>query len=495
MEVFLDVLNEIWVLVNEMAPYLLLGFLLAGLMHEYVPGKLYRKYLSHHNLRSVVLAALLGIPIPLCSCGVIPTAMSLRREGASKGATISFLIATPQTGVDSIVATYSLMGLPFTILRPLVALITAVFGGWVVNKVDKHHHHGKRRSHRSDHKEPLRQDNDGMLYEYSGYDADKAPVLAVRAGEHASDHLHHHHHHHHHHRSLWSKIRRRTSRPRSALRYAFVEMMEDIGKWLIVGLIIAGLITALVPDSWFAMFQDNSILSILFVLLFSIPMYLCATGSIPIAVALMLKGLTPGAALVLLMAGPASNAASIMVIRKVLGKKTLLVYLASIVFGAVVFGLAIDYCLPSTLFTGSLNMKAACCDEAPGMFSIVCTALMVLLLISALTPLKFWKSRGCSCGHDHEGHSHEHHSHHSHEHHCHHEHESEVPAQQFSVKGMNCNHCASNVHKAIMSVEGVTSAEVSLQDNTATVRGSFSEEQVLEAIRSIGFDVEVVSEA
>ena len=133
-----NILNEIWTLLCEMSPYLLLGFLLAGLMHEFVPGTVYTKHLGDRSLRSVVLAALFGVPLPLCSCGVIPTAMGIRKEGASRGATISFLIATPQTGVDSIIATYSLMGLPFAIIRPIVALVTAIFGGVLCNVTSPH---------------------------------------------------------------------------------------------------------------------------------------------------------------------------------------------------------------------------------------------------------------------------------------------------------------------------------------------------------------------
>ena len=132
----MNILLEIWTLLCEMSPYLLLGFLLAGLMHEFIPNRIYTKYLGDRSLKSVVLAALFGVPLPLCSCGVIPTAMGIRKEGASKGATISFLIATPQTGVDSIIATYSLMGLPFAIIRPIVALVTAIFGGVLCNSID-----------------------------------------------------------------------------------------------------------------------------------------------------------------------------------------------------------------------------------------------------------------------------------------------------------------------------------------------------------------------
>ena len=130
-------------LVQEMAPYLLLGFLLAGVMHAFIPGYVYSKYLAKPNMRSVILAALFGIPLPLCSCGVLPTAISLRREGASKGATVSFLIATPQTGVDSIIATFSLMGLPFAIIRPIAALATALFGGEMVNLTEGNKGSGK----------------------------------------------------------------------------------------------------------------------------------------------------------------------------------------------------------------------------------------------------------------------------------------------------------------------------------------------------------------
>ena len=379
MTILLNVFYEIWVLVCEMAPYLLLGFLLAGLMHEFVPKSLSQRYLSGRSMKSVLWAALFGVPLPLCSCGVIPTAMGLRREGAGKGATIAFLIATPQTGVDSIVATYSLMGLPFALIRPLVAMVTAVMGGWLVNATDneilavrspqKHEeeHHGCccGEHHEEEHHDCC-----------CGKHHEEKHSHGCCCGEHK--------------RNIWHRLW-------DAMTYAFVEMMGDIGKWLLVGLAVAGIITALVPDTWFAVFQGNSLLSILFVLLLSIPMYLCATGSIPIAVALMLKGLTPGAALVLLMAGPASNAASIVVIRKELGWRTLLVYLSSLVLGAVVFGLAIDLLLPEAWFTQALHLTDHGCEEGPGLFSIVSTLVLALLLLNAFSPVKVWKGKGCSC--------------------------------------------------------------------------------------------------
>lgn len=412
----MNILSEIWFLLCEMSPFLLLGFLLAGLMHEFIPNTLYTRYLGKPSFRSVVLAALFGVPLPLCSCGVIPTAMGIRREGASKGATISFLIATPQTGVDSIIATYSLMGLPFAVIRPIVALLTAIFGGTLCNVVEN--------------------DND---------DVNVNPNANLNANDG---------------KKPTSTLSSSSKRLRRAFAYAFGEMMEDIGKWLAIGLVVAGIITAAVPDSWFIIFRDNTLYSILFVLVFSIPMYLCATGSIPIAMALMLKGLTPGAALVLLMAGPACNAASILVVGKVLGKRTMLIYLVSIVMGAIVFGYVIDYMLPREWFNAPISHYAACHKEGVGLFSYLCTAFLLACLVRAFWP---WKQRH------------------------HHHHHAEAACAIYRVEGMNCNHCAENVRKAIATVEGVEQVDVSLHEGTASVAGSAKEEEIMQAIESIGF--------
>lgn len=404
-----------------MAPFLLLGFLLAGLMHEFIPHRVYSEYLSRPNFRSVLLAALFGIPLPLCSCGVLPTAMGLRREGGSHGATVSFLIATPQTGVDSIIATYSLMGLPFAVIRPIVALLTAILGGTLINVFQS-----------------------------------KDEIVVVRNSTVNEEH-----------KSLTQKLK-------DSLRYGFVEMMGDIGKWLVVGLVVAGMITALVPDGWFSAFKDNSLLSILLVLCISVPMYVCATGSIPIAVALMMKGLTPGAALVLLMAGPACNVASMLVINKVLGRRTLLLYLSAIVGGAVLFGLGIDYLLPREWFISSLIMQGSCCEEDS--FSIVhvlYAALLLFLLANALLKRN---------GHAHGNHCHCH---------CNDEQCCCEPkqSQTFGIEGMHCSHCAANVERAIRSIDGVKDVSVSLTAKSAEVKGNFDADTVRQAIEDIGYSV------
>lgn len=403
-------------MINMMAPYLLLGFFLAGVMHVFVPSSVFRKHMSRPDFKSVLLSTLVGIPIPLCSCGVIPTAMSLRKEGASRGAVIAFLIATPQTGVDSILATYSMMGLPFAIVRPVAALFTAVFGGLMSNLSDRLH-------------------PEGQDVRVCGKQA-AAPVET--------------------HKDFWEKMK-------DVFRYAYLEMMQDIGKWLVVGLVIAGLITAFVPAEWIAGFSGNTLLSILIVLLCAIPMYVCATGSIPIAIALMMKGLSPGAALVLLMAGPAVNVASMLVIRKVMGWRSLAVYLVSIIFGATFFALGIDWLFPEGFFTSELAVRSACCEpEAIPWYRWVFTGILVLLLVNALVRrfvAKPKKTDGERCLH---------------------------------IEGMKCNHCRANALKAIQAVPGVQDVEIDLASGNASVKGKYNGDEIVRAVAALGFSASFV---
>lgn len=393
-------MDEILLLINEMSPYLLLGFLLAGLMHAFIPGRYYTRYLSKPTLGSVINAAIFGIPLPLCSCGVIPTAMSLRKEGASRGAVTSFLIATPQTGIDSIIATFSLMGVPFAVIRPIAALITAVLGGWMVNTFVSLR---DRRAHREMAEGTIVKTEETETCTCHCHCHENKAESCCPEGD--SDDNHHHHHHsgehhhhsshhrhssHHHHSSSASCHCHDRKIPNTiggkiveALRYAFLDMMSDIGKWLVIGLVVAGLITIYVPDEVFTIFKDNTMASMILVLIISIPMYLCATGSIPIAVVLMLKGLTPGAALVLLMAGPACNMASILVIRKGLGFRTLVIYILSIVIGAVFFGCLIDWLQYSGMidFTSRVSQTMEIKEGGAGIIKWTSTIVLTLLLL------------------------------------------------------------------------------------------------------------------
>ena len=326
-------------MLSQMAPYLLLGFLMAGLLHVFVPANFFERHLSKENFKSVLLAGLIGIPLPLCSCGVIPTAISLRKDGASRGATVAFMISTPQIGVDSIIATYSMMGLPFAIVRPLVALLTSIAGGAVTTWFSKD-------------EIVVRQNN---CCEVKSKNKNKFIEL---------------------------------------LRYSFVDLVQNIGKWLVIGLIIGTLITVLIPDSFFANLNLPSIVTMLIVLAIAVPMYVCSTGSIPIAAALIMKGLSPGAALVLLIAGPGVSVASLLVVGKSLGKKQLLFYLGSIIFGSIIGGLFVDYFLPREWFTITSLCEAGshCAIEGSALtaswFEIISGIILVLLLINAFINIR-----------------------------------------------------------------------------------------------------------
>ena len=443
----------------EMAPYLLLGFLIAGILRVFVPRTLYAKHLAPRNMKSVVKAAAIGIPLPLCSCGVIPTAVGLRKEGASHGACTGFLIATPQTGVDSIVATYSLMGLPFAVVRPLAALFTSMFGGWLVNRY-------------------ARED-----------EATSAEAVEHGEADHCGDddcHCHHddchcehdgchcHHDHDTQPTTFWGKVV-------GALDYAFVDMMQDVGKWLVVGLLIAALITVAIPNEWLAALHDYKLLNMLIVLAVAIPMYVCATGSIPIAVSLMAKGLTPGAALVLLMAGPAVNSASMLVIGKVFGRRTLTLYVLSIIVGAMVFGLGIDYLLPQDWFAVQAGFAdVEHCAHGLSVMDWVWVALLVALLVNA-----FWQMH--RHGHCHEGHGENGacESHGSNEF-------NGAHVTQYTISGMSCNHCKANVERAIRGVEGVEAVEVDLTTGIATVTGPHDSDKLIRRIDEFGYSAVMI---
>ncbi len=395
-------------MLNEMSPYILLGFLIAGLMHAFIPQKQMARHLSGSGWRSVVKATLFGIPLPLCSCGVLPTAIGMRRSGASSASSTAFLIATPQTGVDSIAATWSLLGPAFAIVRPLAALTTAIFGGLAAGKVKD------------------------------------VPQCCASTAEKESD----------------NATAGFGAKCLNALRYGFIDLLGSIGKWLVIGLIIAAIITVYVPSDLFATFTDRPLLSMLAVLVIAIPMYVCATGSIPIALSLMLKGLSPGTAFVLLMAGPAVNFASVTLISKEMGKKAALAYIGSIIIGALTFGLTIDYLMPSAWFSINENAMTAC-HHAPSwqLFPTLCSIVLVALLAYTFT-----------------------------KNHSHHKTFTEM-TKEYTIKGMNCPHCQAAVTKSIASVDGVTQVDVNLATGIATVEGNHNPEQLIEAVRQAGFDV------
>lgn len=415
-------------LLNEMSPYLLLGFLAAGILHTFVPQSIYAKHLAGSDWRSVAKAALFGIPLPLCSCGVLPTAVSLRNNGASRASSTSFLIATPQTGVDSIAATYSLLGLAFAVIRPVAALVTALLGGMLVARVER----TDVVSHSDDHDCHCAGGDDACCC-----DDDCGCSTAPRAY------------------TFVGKVA-------EALHYGFIDMMKSIGRWLVIGLVVATLITVCIPDNFFAAFAQYPLLNMIVVLALSIPMYVCATGSIPIALSLMLKGLTPGAALVLLMAGPAANFASVLVINRSFGKRSTVAYLASIIGGAMAFGLLVDYVLPASWFVPSLASEMAHCSHCTSWLNVVCSVVLVVLLVLTQVEMIIRRKRIKN--------------------------NTTIMTKEYKIKGMMCAHCQANVEKKLAAIDGVKSVKVDLKSGIAYVEGDVAPEVIIAKIEQLGYE-------
>ena len=470
MDFLITFAREFITLFSEMAPFLLLGFLLAGIIHVWIPNALYVPKISKSNFSSVLWAALFGVPLPICSCGVIPTSIAIRREGASKGASVSFLISTPATGVDSILATYSLLGLPFAILRPIAAFVTALVGGVFTNFATRN--------------------------EVEEVSANTAHLKSVNHSDAAkSAHSHSEHEHGHcgccscesgdvHHMTFGQKIV-------ETFRYGLVDMVGNVSKWLVIGLLLGALISAFVPNDFFMALREYPLLCMIAILLLAMPMYTCATGSIPLALALVAKGITPGAALVLLMAGPATSIASMLVVGKAFGKRTLVAYLASIAVGAIGFGLIVDTFFMDTFLAAMLPGGTAECHghAALGVFDYVCAGLLAVLILYTVVTRKAGHC-GCGCGDDHcDCDDHDEHCHcGEHEHHEHEEHHAEPKTKTYKVLGMSCSHCKACVEKAAFALEGVVYAEANVAKKELVIEGSVDESVLKTAIEEAGFE-------
>lgn len=305
MNFLLSTILESWHLLEEASVYMLFGILVAGLMRVFINPNRVAHHLGRGRFASVFKAAILGIPIPLCSCGVLPAAASLRRQGANKGATAAFLISTPESGVDSIALTYALLDPVMTIARPAAAFAAASVAGIAENSLNRKE---MDETVTPDLSCPVDNCCDGL---------DCPP----------EQHLTHH--------GFLEKLK-------FGIRYAFKELWNDIAAWFLVGLLLAGLVTSLIPTEILGRYLGGGLPSMLIMLAAGIPLYICATASTPIAAALILKGISPGAALVFLLAGPATNITSLTVLYGILGKKTTAIYLSAIAIMAVVAGLALD---------------------------------------------------------------------------------------------------------------------------------------------------------
>lgn len=404
--------GELANLVNEMSPYLLLGFLFAGVLRVVFPRHIITRYMGQNNFRSVFNASLLGVPMPLCSCGVLPAGIGFYRNGASRGPTISFLISTPQTGVDSILATYSLLGLPLAIIRPVVALITGLAGGVLGNAVER-----------------------------NGKEEDPGDQRTEE----------------HYERSV-----------KELFRYGFVELIQDISKWLVIGMLLAAFLSVLIPADFFTSTISSEYLAMLLMIAASVPLYICATGSIPIAAVLLMKGLAPGAALVLLMAGPATNIATMAVIGNTLGKRSLWVYLGTIIGGALFFGILVNELLPREWFTGALSSVSHMHDHPAGWFKWASSAVLLVLILNGylMKLLSARKKRRA---------------------------DNETAGKmkdiiQYRVEGMTCDHCKATVERGLKDMEGVSEVVVDRDNMQVSIQAeSVTENQVKDAIEKLGY--------
>jgi uncharacterized membrane protein YraQ (UPF0718 family) len=420
MDFVLNYFSELVRLFIEMAPWLLFGLIFAGLLKVYFPQEHIDKYLGKPNFKSAVNASLLGVPLPLCSCGVIPTGISFYKNGASKGATNSFLISTPQTGVDSIFATYAMLGWPFAIIRPIVAFSTGIMGGILTNWFIK--------------EEPkpapviVNPMFAGLKLDVKSAGKKTDDCDDTSCGCHTPPK-----------KEVHSLIR--------AADYAFIELLQDIAKWLILGFLVATLISVLIPDGFFSMFKGYGFVEILVILATSVPMYICATGSIPIAAVLLMKGVSPGAALVFMMAGPATNVATITVLGKIMGKKSLFIYLGSIIGGAIFFGLLTNWLIPADFIMSKMNHHhgdGMDHEMLPGWIGITSSVFLIVSIISGYFIERIKKQKKMT----------------------------KETFQTIKVEGMTCSHCEASINRNLSKLDGMEEVIADKNTSQVKIRGS-----------------------
>ncbi|MBU0716963.1 MAG: SO_0444 family Cu/Zn efflux transporter [Planctomycetes bacterium] len=421
-DIVVKIITEGWQVLGQMAPYLLLGFLVAGVLSVAISPAWVERHLGGRGMGPVFKASLFGVPLPLCSCGVIPVAASMYRHGASRAATTSFLLSTPQTGVDSIAVTYALLGPVFAIFRPIAALITGLVGGGLVQWFG-----GPSEANATNESQPT------------------SCTDACCTGPQG-------------HRTF---VR--------VLNYGFVILPRDIGLALLVGVFLAGAMAALVPQDSLNAYLGGGLLSILLLMAAGVPVYVCATASVPLAAGFMHMGASPGAALAFLIAGPATNAATFTTIWKVLGQRAAILYLTTVAASAVVCGLLLDWLVPTAhAMLPTLGNHIHAAAEGAWFYNAGAVVLLAVLAFS------YWATGGHKSA------------------------AAEVdvssPDQRVEllVSGMTCSHCAESVRRALASCIGVESVDVDLQTGRAAAAGvNLDRQQLAAAVTELGYAVDV----
>ncbi|MCB0274821.1 MAG: SO_0444 family Cu/Zn efflux transporter [Calditrichaeota bacterium] len=392
-----------------MAPYLLFGFFIAGVLHVTFTRDLIYRHMSGNRFGAIVKASAFGVPLPLCSCGVIPVAAHLDKQGAGKAPVVSFLVSTPTTGIDSIAATYGLMGPLLAVARPVAALAGGLLtGAWV---------------------------RMGIKEEVAMAPAAPAAKSAASGDE----------------GNIVSRI----------FHYGFIELLSDTSKWLIIGIALGGLISYALPQQWIETYLSNAWLAYPLMLLIGIPMYVCATGSIPVAASLMMKGMSPGAGFIFLMAGPATNTATISFIAGKLGKKTLFIYLASIALTSVLFGLLIDWVWhwggsQQSWVHGQMEMLPSWLENGSAALLLSLLAWVQLKGFVMSTEGKDLSGKGLL----------------------------------LSIPDMTCKHCVATIETALKSIDGVDDIEINLENHQVLVTGKPDSDAVSKAVVEAGYTLE-----
>ena len=419
----------------SMGFYMMIGLLMVGLMNIFLKKEFIANHLGKNNIWSIIKASLLGVPLPLCSCGVVPTGLYLKDKGASDSTAVSFLISTPQTGVDSIIATYGLMGLTFAWYRPLAAFISGIAGGVFVKLF------GKKKSESTEVKAEHNQETCSGTSDDIVEDVHAKPF------------------------PMKERIKKSTS-------YAFGTFLSDISIHFIVGLLIAALISVLIPDTLLVELGINSgIWAMLVMIVIGLPMYICSTSSIPIALSLMAKGVSPGAAFVFLFMGPFTNVASLAVISKKMGKRTTALYVLGAIITALAFGFLLDVLAPVLSFPAYSDIQHHGITGAWDIFEVVIAGLFFLLVfynIFQKIKAKIISGKKTS--------------------------DSAGRQYTFKVNGMHCDGCASGVRDKLIAVKGIKSADVIFDTSLAIVTADISPEDIMELIEKAGYSASLVQE-
>jgi len=404
-------IRQLWQVMLDLSPSLLLGLLIAGLLHLYLPAGVVHRGLRRPDLGSAVRAALVGVPLPLCSCGVIPTALGLRDQGASKGATTAFMISTPQTGVDFLLVSASFLGWPFALFKLAAAFVTGVIGGTLVNR-------------------------------FTAPDDRPRHESAVTVAEPNAGGL------------------------EGALRYAVFDLLAAIDLWVLAGVLAAALIATFIPADYLAgLTWTQGIGGMLLVLAVSIPLYVCTTGSVPIAASLIAAGMPTGTALVFLMAGPATNIATLGAVYRVLGTRVLAIYLGTVILMSILLGLGFD-ALMQAVHAG-WAVPAGGYSEHGGHsppYLAIGSALLLSGLLAYLSGLclkaMLRGRRGATQETD----------------------------LMLKVEGMSCGHCVASVKRSLEGVAAVSEATPDLASGLVRVRGDHLDvTDLIRAVEGAGF--------